>query len=70
MQPAVAVNRFRGGGRIVEVALHDAIAAHQHLAIVGDAHLDPVAGHPGGGGDVLEGIARQGQGDVAGPVSP
>ena len=58
VQPAVGVDRLGGRDRVVEVALHDAVAADQHLAVVGDAHLDAVARQARGGGDVLERIAR------------
>ena len=61
VQPAVGVDRLGGGDGIVEVALHDAVAAHQDLAVVGDAHLDAVARQAGGGGDVLERVAGPGQ---------
>ena len=57
VQPAVGVDRLGGGGRVVEVALHDAVAAHQDLAVVGDADLDVVARQARGGGDVLERVA-------------
>ena len=40
MQPTVVIDRLGGGGGVVQIALHDAVATHQHLAVVGDAHLD------------------------------
>src|SRR6202044_2823365 len=44
VQPAVIVDRLRGGLRIVEVALHDTVTANQHFAVLADAHLDVFAG--------------------------
>ena len=51
--------------RIVEVALHDAVTADQHLAVVGNPHLDVHAGQARGGGHVLERIAGARQRHVA-----
>src|SRR5262249_28072808 len=35
VQPAVGIDGLGGRRRVVEVALHHALAAHQHLAVVG-----------------------------------
>src|SRR3974377_563939 len=43
-QPAVAIDRLGGCGGIVEIALHDVVPARQDLGVVGDAHLNPLAG--------------------------
>jgi hypothetical protein len=57
VEPTVGVDRVRGGLRVVEVPLHDAVTAHQHLAVVGQADLDAIAGGADRGGDVLERVA-------------
>ena len=45
VQPAVASSGL-GGGLAVVVALHDARAAHQDLAVLGDLDLGAGQGHP------------------------
>src|SRR5216683_7039163 len=40
MQPAI-LQRARGRLRVVPIAPHDELTAHQYLAVLGDAHLDP-----------------------------
>src|SRR5262245_50246040 len=42
VQPGVAVERLRGRLRVVPISLHDAWAAREQLAGLGDAHLDVV----------------------------
>src|SRR6202012_5700111 len=58
VQAAVGVARLRGGLRVLQVALADAVAADQYLAVGGDPHFDVLAGQARGGGYVLEGVAR------------
>ena len=70
MQPAVGVDRLGCRGGIVEVAGHHAVPADQDLGVVGDAHLDALAGQARGGGYILERVAGPGQGDIAGLGEP
>ena len=44
-QPSASIASAVATG-IVEIALHHAVAADEHLAVVGDAHLDPSHGSP------------------------
>ncbi len=66
VQPPLGIDRLGRGGGVVEVPLHHRVAAHQHLAVVGDAHLDTVTGPSCGGGDVGERIPRARQRHGAG----
>src|SRR5262249_47285484 len=68
MQPAIAIDGFRGGERIIQVPAHDAVAAYQYLARLSRADLTSVpadaldfqAGHrtSAGPGDTLDRITR------------
>ena len=46
VQPTVGIDRLGRRGRVVEVALHDAVTTDEHLAVLGDAHLDVSHGTP------------------------
>src|ERR1700712_3213529 len=43
VQPTVVIDRVSRCDRVVEVALHHAVATHQYFAVLGDADLDAVA---------------------------
>src|SRR5204863_8487105 len=62
VQPAVGVDRIRGSLGLVAVARHHDLAAHQHLAVVGQAQLD--AGDRGSDGPDLDALRRIDRGDA------
>jgi hypothetical protein len=76
VQPAIGVDRPRGGLGVVEVAAHDLRAAHAHLAVLAGAELDAGgqfgdlalgAGdrRPDGAGAVTSRVGRRDVGDGA-----
>ena len=66
VQPAVGIDRFRGGHRVVQITLHHGVAPHQHFTVGGDPHLDTVTGLARGGGNIGERVAGARQRDRAG----
>jgi hypothetical protein len=65
MQPAVRVDRRGRGGGVIEVSVHDAVAAHEHLPVGRDHHLGARARQPSRGRDVLRRVTAPGQRDRA-----